>query len=81
MKIEREKSSQSIIKKHLQFKISSEETLSKQQKSSQDVKLANRKSLDISSLEQKNLQQTEKLIRSKSAPVVILDELEELLWE
>ena len=81
MKIKREKSSQSIIKKHLQFKISSEETLAEQQKSSQDEKLAKRKSLDISSLEQKNLQQTEKLIRTKSAPVVILDELEELLWE
>ena len=53
------------------------QTLAEQEESSQDEKLARGKSL--SSLELKSIRQTEKLIRAKSAPVVILDELEELL--
>ena len=80
--MERERSSPSILKKHLQFKISSEETSAEQQLSSQKERRTKRKSLDLSNLEsdqQRNLQQTEKLIRTKSAPVVTLDELDELL--
>ena len=80
--MEREKSSQSIFKKKLQFKISSEESSPAKQSTSQEEKRTQRKSLDLSSLEtdhQRNLQQTEKLIRAKSAPVVTLDELDELL--
>ena len=81
--MEREKSSQSILKKHLQFKISSEESSPEQQQpSSEEEKPTKRKSLDLSSLEtdqQRNLQQTEKLIRAKSAPVVRLEELDALL--
>lgn len=85
IEMEREQSSQSILKKTLQFKISSDEKSSPgQQLASQEEKPTKRKSLDLSSLEsdqQRNLQQTEKLIRAKSAPVVTLDELDESLWK
>ena len=81
--MEREQSSQSILKKTLQFKISSEEkSPPDQQLASQEEKRSQRKSLALSRLEtdqQRNLQQTEKLIRASSAPVVTLDELDELL--
>ena len=85
--MEKEESSPSTdIKKHLHFKISSEKCSPDQTPSSQTEKRTQRKSLDLSSLQssleveqQRNLQQTEKLIRAKSAPVVTLDELDELL--
>ena len=76
------KSSQSILKKHLQFKISSEDSSAEQQLSTQEDKRTKRKSLDLSNLQseqERNLQEREKLFRAKSAPVVTLDEVDELL--
>ena len=78
------KSSHSILKKHLQFKISSEDSSAEQQLSTQEDKRTKRKSLDLSNLQseqERNLQEREKLFRAKSAPVVTLDEVDELLWE
>ena len=91
IEVEQEGSSRSSdTKKHLRVKISTEKNSPEQQdqQSSLTEKPTERKSLDLSSLDssldsdqQRNLQQTEKLIRAKSAPVVTLDELNELLWE
>ena len=89
IEVEQEGSSRSSdTKKHLRVKISTEKSSPEQQQSGLTEKRTERKSLDLSSLDssldsdqQRNLQQTEKLIRAKSAPVVTLDELNELLWE